>query len=346
MKLLIDLADRAILPDPLIRLGIRRLDRIRLQQESRRYGVEPGKALSEFVTAMRHSPVALSTDMANQQHYELPAAFFENVLGNHLKYSSALWNDGVTDLDRAETDMLALTAGRAGLRDGMDILELGCGWGSLTLWNARHYPNSKITAVSNSASQRQFIERRCREHGIDNVQVITADMNQFSTDRRFDRIVSVEMFEHMRNWETLLSRINTWLAADGRLFVHIFTHRQYAYPFETDGGGNWMGRYFFTGGMMPSDDLIFNFNRELVVERHWRLNGRHYQKTADAWLANMDDRRETIMPILAGVYGQDQAALWFQRWRIFFMACSELWGYAGGEEWMVSHYRLKRAPTD
>ena len=346
MKLLLDMADRALLPDPLIRLGIRRLDRMRLQQESRRYGTVPGKSLSEFVTAMRHSPVALSTDEANHQHYELPPEFFENVLGTHLKYSSALWNAGVTNLDQAESDMLAMTAARAGLQDGMAILELGCGWGSLTLWNARHYPNSQITAVSNSASQRQFIERRCQERGIDNVQVITADMNQFSTDRRYDRIVSVEMFEHMRNWETLLSRINTWLATDGRLFVHIFTHRQYAYPFESDGHDNWMGQHFFTGGMMPSDDLIFNFNRELVVERHWRINGRHYQKTADAWLANMDHRRETIMPILAGVYGQNESALWFQRWRIFFMACSELWGYAGGEEWMVSHYRLKKAATD
>jgi cyclopropane-fatty-acyl-phospholipid synthase len=343
MKLLIDLADRALLPDPLIRLGIRRLDRIRLKQESERYGTVPGQALSDFVTAMRQSPVALSTEKANQQHYEMPAAFFETVLGSHLKYSSALWNPGVTDLDQAESDMLALTAARAGLQDGMDILELGCGWGSLTMWNARHFPNSRITAVSNSASQRQFIERRCRELGIDNVQVITADMNQFSSDQRFDRIISVEMFEHMRNWETLLSRINTWLAQDGRLFIHIFTHRQYAYPFETDGDGNWMGRHFFTGGMMPSDDLIFNFNRALVVERHWRINGRHYQKTADAWLANMDKRRQRIMPTLDSVYGQKEASLWFQRWRIFFMACSELWGYAGGEEWMVSHYRLKKA---
>ncbi len=343
MKLIIDLADRALLPDPLIRLGIRQLDRIRLKQEAKRYGNIPGRALAEFIAHMRQSPVALSTEMANQQHYELPAAFFENVLGSHLKYSSALWNTGVDDLDQAESDMLAITAERAGLQDGMDILELGCGWGSLTLWNARHYPNSRITAVSNSASQRRFIEARCRQRGLDNVQVITADMNQFSTDMRFDCIVSVEMFEHMRNWEALLLRINTWLSPAGRLFIHIFTHRQYAYPFESDGDSNWMGRHFFTGGMMPSDDLIFKFNQDLVVERHWRINGCHYQKTADAWLANMDKRQEAIIPVLEGVYGQGAAALWFQRWRIFFMACSELWGFAGGDEWMVSHYRLKRA---
>ena len=175
--------------------------------------------------------------------------------------------------------------------------------------------------------------------------MITADMNHFSTDQRYDRIVSVEMFEHMRNWGSLLARVGTWLKDGGRLFIHIFTHRQYAYRFETDGAGNWMGRHFFTGGMMPSDGLIFNFNQDLVVEKHWRLNGRHYQKTAEAWLTNLDNHRHTIMPIMEQVYGsQKAAAMWLQRWRIFFMACSELWGYASGEEWMVSHYRLKRAP--
>ena len=246
-------------------------------------------------------------------------------------------------LDQAEADMLATTAARADLADGIHILELGCGWGSLTLYNAAHYPNSQITAVSNSASQRQFIQARCHERGLDKVQVITADMNDFSIDRRFDRIVSVEMFEHMRNWALLLARIDTWLKDSGRVFIHIFTRRQYAYPFETDGDDNWMGRFFFTGGMMPSDDLIFNFQHHLAVEKRWRVNGRHYQKTADAWLANMDARRKAILPVLAGVYGTENAALWFQRWRIFFMACSELWGYADGRQWLVSHYRLKKA---
>lgn len=343
MKLLIDLADRALLPDRLIRLGIRHLDRMRLDQESKRYGVIPGKAITDLITAMRSSPIALTTGIANQQHYEIPAAFFEKVLGGHLKYSSALWNTGVTSLAQAEADMLAVTARRADIKDGMDILELGCGWGSLTLWNAERYPNSRITAVSNSVSQRRFIENRCRERGLVNVQVITADMNHFSTDRRFDRIVSVEMFEHMRNWASLLARIDAWLNDSGRVFIHIFTHRQFAYAFETDGDDNWMGRHFFTGGMMPSDDLIFNFDSALVVEKHWRVNGRHYQKTADAWLANLDARRPDILPILLEVYGRHAAEKWFQRWRIFFMACSELWGYAGGKEWMVSHYRLKKA---
>ncbi|MEE4111670.1 MAG: cyclopropane-fatty-acyl-phospholipid synthase family protein [Desulfobacteraceae bacterium] len=345
MKSLIDLADRAWLPDALIRLGIRRLNRMRLLAEAKRHGGRRGQAKADFVETMSHSPVALATDKANDQHYELPAAFFERVLGRHMKYSCGFWNPGVTSLDRSEADMLAITAERAGLGDGMHILELGCGWGSLTLWNALNYPNARITAVSNSASQRRFIEHRCRERGLTNVEVITADMNQFSTDRRFDRILSVEMFEHMRNWESLLARIDTWLKDRGRVFIHIFSHRHYAYPFETKGNDNWMGRYFFTGGMMPSDDLIFNFHKHLVVEKHWRVDGSHYRRTADAWLANMDAGKRSIIPIMAHVYGQTDAALWFQRWRIFFMACSELWGYASGQEWMVSHYLLKKVPA-
>ena len=346
MKSLIDLADRAWLPDALIRLGIRRLNRMRLVKEAKRHASRRGQAMAEFVKTMAHSPVAIATEEANDQHYEVPAAFFEQVLGRHLKYSSGFWNPGVTSLDRSEADMLAVTAERAGLADGMDILELGCGLGSLTLWNAANYPNARITAVSNSASQRRFIEHRCRERELGNVQVITADMNHFSTDQRFDRILSVEMFEHMRNWESLLARIDTWLKDRGRLFIHIFTHRQFAYLFETDGDDNWMGRYFFTGGMMPSDDLIFNFQKHLVVEKHWQINGTHYRRTAEAWLANMNARKRSIIPIMANIYGQKDAALWFQRWRIFFMACSELWGHADGREWMVSHYLLKKVRND
>lgn len=343
MKLLTDLADRAWLPDAVIRAGIGRLNRLRLSQESKCHADDPGRRIAMFVKAMQQSPIALATDKANDQHYEVPAAFFEQVLGKHLKYSSALWNPGVASLDQAESDMLATTAARVDIADGMDILELGCGWGSLTLYLAARCPNSRITAVSNSASQRQFIEDRCREHRIDNVQVLTADMNDFSIARRFDRIVSVEMLEHMRNWALLLTRIDTWLKDSGRVFVHIFTHRQYAYLFDTHGEDNWMGRHFFTGGMMPADDLIFHFQDHLAVEKHWRVNGQHYRKTADAWLANMDARRKGILPVLAGVYGTKNAALWFQRWRIFFMACSELWGYADGKQWLVSHYRLKKA---
>ena len=342
MKLLMSMADRAWLPDPLIRLGIRRLNRLRLRGEAVRHGAERIASIKHLANKMRLSPVAIRPDKANDQHYELPAAFFKQVLGTHLKYSCALWLPGMDDLNRAEADMLALTARHAKLGDGMQILELGCGWGSLTLWMAVHFPGSRIVAVSNSASQRRFIETRCREQGIDNVQVITADMNCFSTDQRFDRVVSVEMFEHMRNWEVLLHRIGGWLKDDGRVFIHIFSHSRFAYPFETDGGDNWMGRHFFTGGIMPADDLIFRFRKDLNVEEHWRISGIHYHRTAEAWLANMDHNRKTILPLLADVYGSDQASLWFQRWRIFFMACSEVWNHDGGREWIVSHYRMKK----
>jgi cyclopropane-fatty-acyl-phospholipid synthase len=338
MKVLTQLADQPWLPDSVIRFGIRRIIDMRMAEEGRRRDAEK----AAFVDRMRQSPVALFTDHANSQHYEVPAAFFEHVLGPYLKYSCALWNTGVKDLQQAETEMLALTVERADLENRQRILELGCGWGSLTFFMAEALPNSRISAVSNSESQGRFIDLRCRERGITNVQVITADMNHFSIDQRFDRIVSVEMFEHMRNWSTLLARIESWLADHGRVFIHIFSHRQYAYAYATEGSSNWMGRHFFTGGIMPSDDLIYRFQDDLCVEKHWRIDGRNYQKTADAWLANMDANKKKILPIMAGVYGASKARIWFQRWRIFFMACSELWGAKKGKQWLVSHYRLKK----
>jgi len=342
MKIFIELAEKGILPDVLIRMGIRRLNRKRLKGENRRDVESHRFAIQRFIGDMKKAPIAISTDKANIQHYELPSSFFSKVLGKYMKYSGDFWKPGVDSLDQAETDMLALIRERAQLEDDMEILELGCGWGSLTLWMAAHYPRSQIVAVSNSNSQRKFIQNLCVERKIDNVEVITRDMNDFSTDRHFDRIVSVEMFEHMRNWDQLLQRISTWLAPDGKLFIHIFTHKQFAYTFEPEGNDNWMERFFFTGGMIPSDDLLLYFQKDLILEAHWRVNGKHYQKTAKAWLKNLESNRKEIMPIMEGVYGTRNASRWFQRWRIFFMACEELWGYENGEEWLVSHYRLKK----
>lgn len=345
MSLGIWLAERGYVPDPLIAWGIRGLlrERIAINRQS---PMQRRQRYEALVQELRRTPVAIHTKEANEQHYEVPTAFFERALGRHLKYSGCYYRPGVTSLDQAEADMLRLSCRRAGLRDGQTILELGCGWGSLTLWMAEHYPNSRILGVSNSRTQKVFIEEKARERGLRNIEIRTCDVNRLELEEgRFDRVMSVEMLEHVRNYQQLFARIARWMKPDGRFFVHIFTHGTDPYPFETEGSDNWMGRYFFTGGLMPSDDLFYHFQKDLVIEKHWRVNGRHYEKTARGWLANMDARREEILPILAEAYGRKDAALWFQRWRIFFMACAELWGFNGGREWMVSHYVFSPRPS-
>jgi cyclopropane-fatty-acyl-phospholipid synthase len=336
-------AERGRIPDPLIRAGIRRLCEQRLKEIHAADAERSSEVAEEFIRGLREAPLALVPELANEQHYEVPAAFFQQVLGPHLKYSSAWWPDGVNDLAAAEALALAITVDRAQLADGQRVLELGCGWGSLTLWMARHFPASRIVAVSNSASQRGHILARARSQGLDNVEVITADINGFRPDGRFDRIVSVEMFEHVRNWPAMFARVHDWLAPEGLFFMHVFCHRSTPYAFVDSGNSDWMSRHFFSGGMMPSDDLAPRFQQHLKLRKQWRWDGRHYEKTANAWLANLDARRETLLPVLAATYGEAQAALWLQRWRMFFMACAELFGYRRGQEWWVAHYLFGRS---
>ncbi len=340
MTLMIDLAERGRLPDTLVRLGIRWLCGQRLREESRNDVQHQGARYSALLEELRSSRIALDTDLANEQHYEVPAEFFELALGARLKYSSAFWGMGARSLDQAEEAMLELYAERANLADGQAILDLGCGWGSFTLWAAEHYPNAKITAVSNSAGQREHILRQADLRGLTNVQVVTGDVNTLDLAGGFDRVVSIEMFEHMRNYALLMNRIERWLNPDGKLFVHIFCHRNLLYPFESDGDGNWMGRYFFTSGLMPAADTLLHFQDDLRVESRWQMSGVHYSRTARAWLENMDRNAQAVADVFSAVHGAEQGPVWVQRWRMFFMACEELFGFRRGQEWLVCHYRF------
>jgi cyclopropane-fatty-acyl-phospholipid synthase len=342
---LINQMERGRVPDAITRAGIRHLCQRRLRNETQRAAGLAQEPAAAFAALMNSEPVAPVPEKANEQHYEVPAEFFALVLGEHRKYSGCSWAQGTNDLDTAEAASLAQVCERAELRDGMDILELGCGWGSLTLWMAARYPNAAITAVSNSASQRQSIMQRAEERGLYNVQVITADMNEFAIDRQFDRVVSVEMFEHMRNHRELLSRVAGWLRPEGRLFIHIFCHRTLPYAFEGLNDADWMSQHFFTGGIMPSFDLLHQYDENFTVVQDWWLAGTHYQKTAEAWLRKIDANRDEVQRILADVYGEADAARWYHRWRIFFMACAELFGLRDGAEWGIGHYLLEPVHT-
>lgn len=332
------LVEQDNVPDFLLRKGIRKLLAQRLVDENKG-DVEAQQAhLMQLIADLKASPIAVNTSDANEQHYEVPTRFYQYCLGKNLKYSSGYWKPGVTDIDTSENDMLELTCHRAGLTNGQMVLELGCGWGSLSLFMAAKYPASTFKVVSNSRTQKIHIDEQAKQRGITNLTVLTADMNTFTIEDKFDRVVSVEMFEHMRNYQLLMKKVASFLKPDGKLFIHIFTHKEYAYKFEVLDESDWMSKYFFTGGIMPSDDLMFYFNDHLVVENHWQVSGTHYAKTSEAWLANMDKHKAEIMPLFEQTYGKDQAVKWWVYWRLFYLACAELWNYNQGNEWMVSHY--------
>ena len=325
-------------PDWLIRLGIRANLELGLR---RRYqaGLDEREAeRQELIAKLRQSPIAIAADQANRQHYEVPAEFFQLVLGKRKKYSCCLWPPGVDTLDRAEDAMLQLTCERAQLQDGMDILDLGCGWGSFCLWVAEHYPNSRVVAVSNARSQKEHIDALCRRQNIQTVETITADVSHLNLDRRFDRIVSIEMFEHIKNHEWLMSRLAACLKPGGKLFVHIFCHREFAFEFDANDPSDWMARTFFAGGLMPSDDLLLHFQRDFALTGHWRMSGLHYARTLRAWLDRLDRHQVEVRKVLANAYGTDKETLWLVNWRLFFMACEETWTLCRGSEYMVSHY--------
>jgi len=337
----LNLTEKGLLPDAVVRAGIRHQLRERLREiiaDDIEHSADIEHAL---IKSMSMAHIAEVPELANAQHYEVPAEFFDAVLGMHNKYSCAYWPEGVDNLDQAEDAALLETVYRAAIYNGQRILELGCGWGSLSLYMASRFPDSSIVAVSNSHSQAAYIRKQAKKRGLDNLEVITSDMNDFTPEGVFDRVVSVEMFEHMRNWQTLFDKVNSWLQPNGQFFMHIFVHRNTPYLFEDNGPADWMSRHFFSGGMMPSADLPFRVNSPLQFERRWFWAGNHYAKTCNAWLELMDSKKAQLKPLFQETYGKDFAEIWWQRWRIFFMACAELFAYNDGQEWFVGHYLFR-----
>ena len=341
-RVAIGCTERGLIPEPLIRSGIRHLIRQRLSEIGASDCERMADDTNAFVEAMNGSDIAPLPEKANEQHYEVPPALYELILGPHRKYSCCYFDSPSRSLGDAERASLDIYAERAEVEDGMSVLDLGCGWGSMSLYLAARFPKASITAVSNSSSQRRFIQRQALQSGVHNLRVITADMNDFHIDHRFDRVVSIEMFEHMRNYRTLLGRIHDWLIPGGKLFMHIFCHRTTPYAFVPQDDSDWMSRYFFSGGIMPSENLPLRFQQHLHHERMWRWSGLHYLRTANAWLARMDQNRDRILAVLTDNYGAGNADLWWRRWRLFFMALGELFGFRDGQEWWVSHYRFIR----
>jgi cyclopropane-fatty-acyl-phospholipid synthase len=341
MKTTLRLVEQGLVPTPLRRHGIRRLLKERLREQRSIFEPDRELALAAWLQSMRSSEIAALPEKANEQHYEVPPTFFELVLGSRLKYSSGYYPSADSSLNEAEEAMLALTAQRAGLSAGQEVLELGCGWGSLTLWMAARFPASRILAVSNSAPQRLYILAQAAKRGLKNVEIVTCDMNDFETSQRFDRVVSVEMFEHMRNWEALLGRVAGCLNPEGRIFLHVFAHKQYAYPFEVRDPSDWMSQHFFSGGMMPCADLLERLEIPLEVEERWVVPGTHYARTAEDWLRNIEARRSEVMELFRVAYGASEARRWYHRWRVFFLSCAELFAYDDGREWIVSHALLR-----
>lgn len=341
IKFAIKAVESGLIPDFIIRFGIRRLLKQRLLDEFSQDPQQSSKRYNDFLYELKKSKLAIDTDKANEQHYEIDSEFYNLVLGQNKKYSSCYYKNENESLSTAEKNMLELYIERGQFSDGQNILELGCGWGSLTLYLAKRFPQSHITGVSNSHSQRNYILKQAKDRGLKNIEIITCDINNLSLENQFDRIISIEMFEHVRNYQNLFKNISSWMNPQGLLFIHVFCHRHLMYPFETEGEDNWMGKYFFSGGQMPAADTFLNFQQHLNIEKRWINNGQHYEKTSNHWLENMDENKQQVLIVLKKTYGQDYK-LWFQRWRIFFMSCAELFGYNKGNEWLVGHYLFTR----